>query len=84
MNLDEVAFNCSLSKVRMSGFGSKALVDWPERRLAGTAVSARESTKSRTMKSLLEKSSRVKLGPLGNNARVLALPDAARSIAAVV
>lgn len=37
----------------------------PERRAEGIALSARLSTKSLTMKSLLEKSSRVKLGPLG-------------------
>ena len=57
-----------LSKVRINGFGSNADAPGPERRLAGTALSARLSTKSRTMKSLLEKSSRVKLGPLGNSA----------------
>lgn len=37
----------------------------PERRLEGIALSARLSTKSLTMKSLLEKSSRLKFGPLG-------------------
>lgn len=55
-----------LSKVRMSGFASKAGCAGPDRRLIGTALSAKLSTKSRTIKSLLEKFSRVKLGPLGN------------------
>jgi hypothetical protein len=54
-----------LSKVRIKGLGSKAVLAAPDRRLAGTALSARLSTKSRTMKSLLEKLSNVKLGPLG-------------------
>lgn len=49
----------------MSGFGSNADWEGPDRRLMGTALSARLSTKSRTIKSLLEKLSRVKLGPLG-------------------
>ena len=54
-----------LSNDLIRGFGSKAPGAGPERRLTGTALSARLSTKSRTMKSLLEKSSREKLGPLG-------------------
>lgn len=69
-----------LSNVRMRGFGSKAVGEGPERRLRGTALSARLSTKSRTMKSLLEKLSRVKLGPLGK--RVLG-PELDRSMVGV-
>lgn len=49
----------------MSGFASNAGCAGPDRRLVGTALSAKLSTKSRTIKSLLEKFSRVKLGPLG-------------------
>lgn len=69
-----------LSKVRISGFGSNACCKAaPDRRFAGIAVSANESTKSRTVKSLLEKSSSVKLGPLGK--RLRDATDPARSIA---
>lgn len=39
--------------------------DGPERRPEGIALSARLSIKSLTIKSLLEKSSRLKFGPLG-------------------
>jgi hypothetical protein len=74
----------SLSKVLIRGLGSKAWFAGPDRRLVGLAVSARESTKSRTIKSLLEKSSRVKLGPRGKRARLLVLLETARSMAAVV
>jgi hypothetical protein len=66
-----------LSNVRIRGFGSKGVCALPDRRFEGTALSARLSTKSRTIKSLLEKSSRVKLGPLGK--RVLG-PEAVRSM----
>jgi hypothetical protein len=69
-----------LSKERMRGLGSKLCWAGPDRRFTGTAVSARESIKSRTMKSLLEKSSREKLGPLGK--RDLA-PDPALSMTVV-
>lgn len=61
-----------LSKVLIRGLGSKACCEGPERRFAGTALSERSSIKSLTIKSLFEKFSSVKLGPLGNN--VLALP----------
>lgn len=66
-----------LSNVRINGFGSNAACAIPDRRFEGTAVSAKLSTKSRTIKSLLEKSSNVKLGPLGN--RVLG-PEDVRSM----
>jgi hypothetical protein len=55
-----------LSNVLISGFGSKAACPGPERRFMGIALSESSSTKSLTMKSLFEKFSRVKLGPLGN------------------
>lgn len=74
----------SLSNVRINGFGSKAWFAGPERRLAGTAVSARESTKSLTIKSLLEKSSRVKLGPVGNSEREALDPPRSIAAAAIV
>jgi hypothetical protein len=46
--------------------GSNAVEEaGPDRRFKGIALSARLSTKSRTIKSLLEKFSSVKLGPLG-------------------
>jgi hypothetical protein len=61
----------------MRGLGSKAAWVFPERRFRGTELSAKLSTKSRTMKSLLEKFSRVKLGPLGK--RLLG-PEADRSM----
>jgi hypothetical protein len=48
-----------LSNVRIRGFGSKGVEAGPDRRFAGVAPSARVSTKSRTMKSLLEKSARL-------------------------
>jgi hypothetical protein len=72
----------SLSNALISGFGSKAWCAGPERRLAGTAASASESTKSPTIKSLLEKSSRLKLGPWGKRERDAL--DAPRSMAATV
>jgi hypothetical protein len=53
------------SKVLMRGFASNACCAGPERRFTGTALSARSSIKSLTMKSLFEKLSNVKLGPLG-------------------
>lgn len=68
------------SKVRISGFGSNTCCAGPDLRLAGIALSINESRKSRTMKSLPEKSSREKLGPFGNKARD---PDPARSIFAI-
>lgn len=49
----------------MRGLGSKACWAGPDRRFAGIALSESSSTKSLTMKSLLEKFSKVKLGPLG-------------------
>jgi hypothetical protein len=49
----------------MNGFGSNAGCAGPERLLTGMALSDRSSTKSLTIKSLLEKFSIVKLGPLG-------------------
>jgi hypothetical protein len=55
-----------LSKVLIRGFGSKACCAGPERRFTGTALSERSSIKSLTIKSLFEKFSSVKLGPLGN------------------
>src|SRR5687767_7682321 len=64
----------------MRGFGSNCCCAGPDLRFAGTAPSARFSIKSRTIKSLLEKSSNVKLGPRGKS--VFAL-DEARSIALV-
>lgn len=66
-----------LSKVRIRGFGSKGVCAVSDRRFEGTELSARLSTKSRTMKSLLEKSSRVKLGPRGKR---LFGPEAVRSM----
>jgi len=66
----------------MRGFGSNAACAGPDLRFTGTADSARVSTKSRTMKSLLEKSSRVKLGPLGK--RDLELADVTLSITATL
>jgi hypothetical protein len=63
-----------LSKVLIKGFGSKSAFPGPERRLAGTALSERSSTKSLTIKSLFEKFSKVKLGPLGNIDLELAAP----------
>lgn len=62
----------------MSGFASNAGCAGPDRLLIGTALSARLSTKSRTIKSLLEKFSSVKLGPLGK--RLLAPMLLVRSI----
>jgi hypothetical protein len=53
------------SKVLIRGFGSNACCAGPERRFTGTALSARSSIKSLTMKSLFEKFSNVKLGALG-------------------
>ena len=55
-----------LSKVLINGFGSNAVCPGPDRRLIGRAVSESSSTKSLTIKSLFEKFSKVKLGPLGN------------------
>lgn len=69
-----------LSKVRMRGFGSNACCPGPERRFTGTALSARSSTKSLTIKSLFEKFSKVKLGPLGNIDRVLPPPTVFKDI----
>jgi hypothetical protein len=66
-----------LSKVRIRGFGSKGVCAVSARRFEDTELSARLSTKSRTIKSLLEKSSRVKLGPLGKR---LFGPEAVRSM----
>lgn len=58
-----------LSKVLIKGFGSNAgCAAGPDRRFNGTAASARSSMKSRVMKSLVEKSSSLKLGPWGNKA----------------
>ena len=67
-----------LSNVLIRGFGSNICCAGPDRRFTGTAVSARVSTKSRTIKSLFEKSSKVKLGPLGK--RALEPPEPALSI----
>lgn len=57
--------------MRINGLGSNVDGEFPDRRFSGTALSAKLSTKSRTIKSLLEKSSRVKLGPLGKRPLVL-------------
>ena len=56
----------------MSGLGSKALfwLEGPDRRLAGTELSDRASTKSLTMKSRSEKVSRVKEGAWGKSVRL--------------
>lgn len=54
------------SNVRIKGLGSNACCDGPERRLVGMALSERLSTKSFTMKFLLENVSKLKLGPRGN------------------
>ena len=54
--------------------GSKAWFAGPDFRFAGTALSARSSMKSLTMKSLFEKFSRVKLGPWGKIDLALAPP----------
>jgi hypothetical protein len=58
----------------MRGFGSKACCAGPDRRFAGIELSESSSTKSLTMKSLFEKFSKVKLGPLGK----IGLPPAPR------
>jgi hypothetical protein len=63
-----------LSKVLINGFGSNACWAGPDRRLTGIALSARSSIKSLTMKSLFEKFSKVKLGPLGKIERPLPVP----------
>jgi hypothetical protein len=63
------------SKVRMSGFGSNACCDTvpgPDLLFAGIALSDRLSTKSFTIKSLLENVSMLKVGALG---KILALPE---------
>lgn len=64
----------------MRGLGSNACCAGPERRFTGTALSARSSTKSLTMKSLFEKFSKVKLGPLGNIDRPLPPPTVFKDI----
>jgi len=66
---------CILSNVLIRGFGSNDCCAGPERRLTGTALSDRSSMKSLTIKSLFEKFSKVKLGPVGN--RDLPLPPPA-------
>jgi hypothetical protein len=58
----------------MRGFGSKAVCPGPDRRLTGIALSESSSTKSLTIKSLFEKFSKVKLGPLGNIDLTLPVP----------
>ena len=62
-----------LSKCLIRGFGSNACCAGPERLLTGTAFSDSSSIKSLTIKSLFEKLSKVKMGPLGNND--LGVPD---------
>lgn len=74
-----------LSKVLIKGFGSNA--GWeaaPDRRFTGTAASASSSTKSRVIKSLVEKSSSEKLGPWGNSALVPMMDSALSALYAMV
>lgn len=59
----------------MRGFASKACCcPGPDRRFTGIALSESSSIKSLTMKSLFEKFSKVKLGPVGNIDLVLPPP----------